>query len=167
MPGFARIDGSFSAHSWVASGHRGLRTRSPDQIGLRTSSLRTVGLRTLGRGHACRAPPSTAFTSKDTHCLAISHFGGQCASCSRRTSALEAVQLSAIPVKRTAAASDELGFFRGFMFGFRLGAVRHALTCCVFPVLLHCLLFGLSRNLFDLEEPKQCSAAHTQLGFGV
>ena len=35
----------------------------------------------------------------------------QCASCSRRTSALEAVQLSAIPVKRTAAASDELCSF--------------------------------------------------------
>ena len=29
-----------------------LQTGSPDQIG-----LRTVGLRTLGRGHACHAPP--------------------------------------------------------------------------------------------------------------
>ena len=44
---------------------------------------------------------------------------------------LEAVLLSAIPVKRTAAASDELCSF-GFMFGFKLGAVQHALTVCIY-----------------------------------
>ena len=44
----------------------------------------------------------------------------------RRTSALEAVLLSAIPVKRTAAASDLLCSFWGFVFGFKLGAVQRA-----------------------------------------
>ena len=106
MPGFARIDSSFSALSWVASGP-GLRTN----FGLRTSSLRTVGLRTLGRGHACRAPQALHLQARTRIVLPFHISGGQCASCSRRISALEAVQLSAIPVKRTAAASDELCSF--------------------------------------------------------
>ena len=63
--------------------------------------------------HQCNFPglrPAPQFTRKDTHCLAFSHFGGQCASCSRRTGALEAVQLLAIPVKRTARFGQALFF---------------------------------------------------------
>ena len=70
-------------------------------------------------------------TRKDTHCLAFSLSGGQCASCSRRTSALEAVQLSAIPVKRTAAASDEHVWVQA----------RSSATCLNYLVLLLLTMF--------------------------
>ena len=103
-----KIGSRLSALSWVASGPFGLRTRSPDQ--LRSPDL-DFGLRTLERGtHA--APPKHCIY-KQGHALSclFTFWGGQCDSCSRRTSALEAVQLLATPVKRTAAASDELCSF--------------------------------------------------------
>ena len=112
MPGSARIGSRLSALSWVASGFW-----SPDQVSGPTSvsGPRVSGLRSPDPGVWARMPrpQSTAFISKDTHCLAFSHFGGSMCLLfqAHHTSALEAVQLSAIPVKRTAAASDELCSF--------------------------------------------------------
>ena len=113
IQGSASIGRRRSALSLVVSGPLGLRTRSPDQLWSLDHSV---------SGPWARArmprPASTAFTCKDTHCLArFSFTGGQRTSCSRRTSALEAVLLSAIPVKRTAAASDLLCSFGGSCLG--------------------------------------------------
>ena len=57
-----------------------------------------------------RATPGKHCLHLQGHALSclFSFTGGQRTPCSRRTSALEAVLLSAIPVKRTAAASDLL-----------------------------------------------------------
>ena len=75
MPGFARISSSFSALSSVASGHFGLRTRSPDQF--RSPDLESPDFRspTLER------PQALHYTQG--HALPFHISGGQ--SCSRRT----------------------------------------------------------------------------------
>ena len=57
--------------------------------------------------------------------------GGRRTSCSRRTRALEAVLLSAIPVNNCGRFGLAL-FFWVVLFGFKLGAVQHASTLRVF-----------------------------------
>ena len=90
-----------SALPFMVSGPPGLRTAH--------------GLRTTGspdrRGHACHALRALHASARTRVVLPLSFTGGQRTSCSRRIRALEAVLLSAIPVKRTAAASDLLCSF--------------------------------------------------------
>ena len=95
-----------------------IRLGSPDQY--RSPDLESPDCRSPDLGAWARMPrPPKHCIYPQGHALScLFTFQGvnvppgvQCASCSRRTSALEAVQLSAIPVKRTAAASDELCSF--------------------------------------------------------
>ena len=69
------------------------------------------GLRTWGVGTHAAPHQALPLCARTRIVLPFHISGGQCASCSRRTSDLETVLLSAIPVKRTAAASDELCSF--------------------------------------------------------
>ena len=82
-------------------------------------------------------PASTAFTCKDTHCLArFSFTGGQRTSYSRGSTHLlfQAHQCPGSsatfsnPGKKNCGRFGLALFFWGFMFGFKLGAVQRALT---------------------------------------
>ena len=123
----------------MVSGPLGLRTAhglrttwSPDHAGLGRAAacpfLTTEPGLLVGRGHACHAMHALHAFARTRIVLPYSFTGGQRTSCSRRTRALEAVLLSAIPVKRTAAASDLHCSFGWSCLGSSLGAVQHALT---------------------------------------
>ena len=82
------------------------------------------GLRTLGRGHACRAPPALHVHARTRIVLPFHISGGQSASCSRRTSAT-----FSNPGKKNCGRFGRALFFWGFMFGQQqLFALRQART---------------------------------------
>ena len=95
-----------SALPFLVSGPLGLRTAH----GLRTTRSPDR------RGHACHAMHALHAFARTRIVLPLSFTGGQRTSCSRRIRVLEAVPLSAIPVKRTAAASDLLVLLGGLVW---------------------------------------------------
>ena len=96
---------------------RVLRTRSHDQLW--SPDLKSPDFRSPDPGAWARMPrpSSTAFVRKDTHCLPFQISGGSMCLLFQAHQCPGTVLLSAIPVERTAAASDELCSFEVLCLG--------------------------------------------------